>query len=70
MRRAFVVNSDKCIGCRGCAMACKSFNQLEPERSGAMSTRWIKKFIRMKSGRSIRWPVTTAKTRPVWRRVR
>jgi Fe-S-cluster-containing dehydrogenase component len=20
------------IGCRGCAMACKSFNQLEPER--------------------------------------
>ncbi len=32
MRRAFLVNSDKCIGCRGCAMACKSFNQLEPER--------------------------------------
>ncbi|MDU1355614.1 MAG: 4Fe-4S binding protein, partial [Citrobacter freundii] len=22
MRRAFLVNSDKCIGCRGCAMAC------------------------------------------------
>lgn len=32
MRRAFLVNSDKCIGCRGCAMACKSFNQLEPDR--------------------------------------
>jgi len=33
MRRAFLVDSDKCIGCRGCAMACKSFNQLEPEIS-------------------------------------
>lgn len=31
MRRAFLVDSDKCIGCRGCAMACKSFNQLEPD---------------------------------------
>lgn len=31
MRRAFLVNSDKCLGCRGCAMACKSFNHLEPD---------------------------------------
>ncbi|EFE51259.1 4Fe-4S binding domain protein [Providencia rettgeri DSM 1131] len=31
MRRAFLIDSHKCIGCRGCAMACKSFNLLEPE---------------------------------------
>ena len=31
MRRAFLVNADTCIGCRTCAMACKNFNQLEPE---------------------------------------
>lgn len=30
MRRAFLVDVDKCIGCRGCAMACKDFNNLEP----------------------------------------
>ena len=29
-RYAFLMNADKCIGCRGCAMACKTFNQLEP----------------------------------------
>lgn len=29
-RYAFLVDADKCIGCRGCAMACKNFNQLEP----------------------------------------
>ncbi len=31
MRYAFLLNLDKCIGCRGCAMACKNFNRLEPE---------------------------------------
>lgn len=31
MRYAFLLDMDKCIGCRGCAMACKNFNQLEPE---------------------------------------
>lgn len=30
MRYAFLFDMDKCIGCRGCAMACKNFNQLEP----------------------------------------
>lgn len=29
-RYAFLMNADKCIGCRGCAMACKNFNRLEP----------------------------------------
>lgn len=29
-RYAFLMDMDKCIGCRGCAMACKNFNQLEP----------------------------------------
>lgn len=29
-RYAFLLDMDKCIGCRGCAMACKNFNQLEP----------------------------------------
>lgn len=28
-RYAFLVNSDRCIGCYGCAMACKDFNQLD-----------------------------------------
>ncbi len=27
---AFLVNMDRCIGCRGCAMACKNFYKLEP----------------------------------------
>lgn len=31
MRYAFLFDIDKCIGCRGCAMACKNFQQLEPE---------------------------------------
>lgn len=31
MRYAFLLDMNKCIGCRGCAMACKNFNQLEPE---------------------------------------
>ena len=30
-RRAFLMDMDKCIGCRSCAMACKNFNQLEPD---------------------------------------
>ncbi len=30
-RYAFMVDMDKCIGCRGCAMACKNYNRLEPE---------------------------------------
>ena len=29
-RYAFLMNADKCIGCRGCAMACKNYNRLEP----------------------------------------
>ena len=29
-RYAFLLDMDKCIGCRGCAMACKNFNQLDP----------------------------------------
>lgn len=31
MKYAFLVDSDKCIGCRGCSMACKNFNKLEPD---------------------------------------
>lgn len=31
MRYAFLLDIDKCIGCRGCAMACKNYQQLEPE---------------------------------------
>lgn len=30
-RYAFLVDMEKCIGCRACAMACKNFNQLSPE---------------------------------------
>ena len=30
-RYAFLMDMDKCIGCRGCGMACKNFNQLEPD---------------------------------------
>ena len=30
-RHAFLMDMDKCIGCRSCAMACKNFNQLEPD---------------------------------------
>lgn len=30
-RYAFLVDCDKCIGCRGCAMACKNYNRLIPE---------------------------------------
>lgn len=29
-RYAFLMDMDRCIGCRSCAMACKNFNQLEP----------------------------------------
>ncbi len=70
MRRAFLVNSDKCIGCRGCAMACKSFNQLEPERFWRYVYPLDKEIYRMRSERSTRWPVTIAKIRPAWRLVR
>ncbi|MBD5608592.1 MAG: 4Fe-4S dicluster domain-containing protein [Desulfovibrio sp.] len=31
MRYAFLLDISKCIGCRGCAMACKNFYNLEPE---------------------------------------
>lgn len=31
MRYAFMLDISKCIGCRGCAMACKNFNQLQPQ---------------------------------------
>ena len=30
-RYAFHFDAEKCIGCRGCAMACKNFNRLIPE---------------------------------------
>ena len=30
-KRAFLVDAERCIGCFSCAMACKNFNQLEPE---------------------------------------
>jgi len=31
MRYAFLFDSGKCIGCRGCAMACKNYHRLIPE---------------------------------------
>ncbi|WML54438.1 4Fe-4S dicluster domain-containing protein [Neobacillus sp. PS3-12] len=30
-RMGFIVNSDKCIGCHSCEMACKNFNLLDPQ---------------------------------------
>jgi hypothetical protein len=50
MRRAFLVNSDKCISAavaaRWPAKASTSWNL---NVSGAMSIRWIEKFIHMKN---------------------
>lgn len=70
MRRAFLVNSDKCIGCRGCAMACKSFNQLEPERFWRYVYPLNKEIYPHEERAFFRWPVTTVKTPLVWRRAR
>ncbi len=30
-RYAFLMDMDRCIGCRTCGMACKNYNRLEPE---------------------------------------
>ncbi|AOM83615.1 4Fe-4S dicluster domain-containing protein [Salisediminibacterium beveridgei] len=33
MKMGFVVDSDRCIGCHSCSMACKNYNQLNPKIS-------------------------------------
>lgn len=30
-RMGFVINSERCIGCNSCTMACKNFNRLDPD---------------------------------------
>lgn len=70
MRRAFLVNSDKCIGCRGCAMACKSFNQLEPERYWRNVYPLSKEIYPHEERAFSLLPVTIAKTLPVWQPAR
>jgi len=38
MRKAMLIDTTRCIGCRGCQVACKSWNDLRAQRTGFSET--------------------------------